>query len=66
VGTLVAGLLTGALVLIYTDRGNNPASRITRCSMGFIVSMVWIMAIADEVVSVLQVNQIQSNKANRS
>lgn len=27
---------------------------MARCSMGFIVAVVWIMAIADEVVSVLQ------------
>lgn len=27
---------------------------MARCSMGFIVAVVWIMAIADEVVGVLQ------------
>lgn len=27
---------------------------MTRCSMGFLVAVVWIMAIADEVVNVLQ------------
>ncbi|KAF4614222.1 hypothetical protein D9613_007752 [Agrocybe pediades] len=54
IGTLVGGLVAGALVLRYTDKGNSPIARMSRCSMGFAVSMVWIMAIADEVVSVLQ------------
>ncbi|KAF8962752.1 Sodium/calcium exchanger protein-domain-containing protein [Flammula alnicola] len=53
-GTLVAGLSVGILVLIFSDKGKSPAARMARCSMGFFVSIVWIMAIADEVVNVLQ------------
>ena len=30
--------------------------RILRCSMGFFVAVIWIMAIADEVVGVLKVS----------
>lgn len=51
----IVGTVTAVLVLIFADDGNNPAARIVRCSMGFFVAIVWIMAIADEVVQVLQV-----------
>ncbi|KAG6816880.1 hypothetical protein H0H87_002000 [Tephrocybe sp. NHM501043] len=34
--------------------GNHPTAKLARCSMGFLVAMVWIMAIADEIVVVLQ------------
>lgn len=54
-GALIAGLSAGTLVVIYSEKGNSPAARMTRCSMGFFVSIIWIMAIADEVVNVLQV-----------
>ena len=53
VGT--AGTLTAVLVLILAKNGSDPAARVGRCSMGFFVAIVWIMAIADEVVQVLQV-----------
>lgn len=53
--TLVLGLVLGTLVAAFADKGNHPTARIARCSMGFFVSIVWIMAIADEVVNVLQV-----------
>lgn len=43
------------LVIIFADTGLSATGRMTRCSMGFFVSIVWIMAIADEVVNVLQV-----------
>lgn len=49
-----AGLVAGALVLSFSDNGDHPAARLARCSMGFLLAMVWIMAIADEVVKVLQ------------
>lgn len=52
--TLVSGLILGTLVAVFADKGNHPTARIARCSMGFFVSIVWIMAIADEVVNVLQ------------
>lgn len=35
--------------------GSTPTWRIVRCFAGFVCSMVWIAAIADEVVGVLQV-----------
>ena len=49
------GISTGALVLVFADKGDNVAGRLTRCFMGFVVAVVWIMEIADEVVSVLKV-----------
>jgi sodium/potassium/calcium exchanger 6 len=36
--------------------GSHTAWRMVRCFGGFTCSMVWIAAIADEVVSVLQVS----------
>ncbi|KAF8905055.1 Sodium/calcium exchanger protein-domain-containing protein [Gymnopilus junonius] len=54
IGTLIGGLIAGALVIMYVERGNSPAALLSRCLMGFFVSIVWIMAIADQVVNVLQ------------
>jgi len=54
-GTGLAGLVAAILILLFSDKGTSPAARMARCSMGFIVAIVWIMAIADEVVNVLQV-----------
>ena len=51
----IAGAVTAILTLILADDGSDPAGRVARCSMGFFVAIVWIMAIADEVVQVLQV-----------
>lgn len=51
----VVGLCLAVLVVVFGDRGNNPSARLARCIMGFLVAVVWIMAIADEVVNVLQV-----------
>ena len=51
----ISGTIAAVLVLIFADDGNDPAARVGRCSMGFFVAIVWIMAIADEVVQVLQV-----------
>ena len=53
--TLFSGSILATLVAVFADKGNHPTARIARCSMGFFVSIVWIMAIADEVVNVLQV-----------
>ena len=50
-----AGISAGTLVLVFADTGNDPGGRLARCFMGFVVAAVWIMAIADEVVSVLKV-----------
>ncbi|THV03220.1 hypothetical protein K435DRAFT_651826 [Dendrothele bispora CBS 962.96] len=36
------------------ERGDSKAFKMARCSVGFLVAIVWIMAIADEVVNVLQ------------
>jgi sodium/potassium/calcium exchanger 6 len=55
VATLVVGLALGTLVIIYADTGLSAAGRMIRCSLGFFVAIVWIMAIADEVVNVLLV-----------
>ena len=54
----IAGATTAMLVLIFAGDGSDPAARVARCSMGFFVAMVWIMAIADEVVQVLQVRMV--------
>ena len=51
----IAGAVAAVLVLIFADDGSDPAGCVARCSMGFFVAIVWIMAIADEVVQVLQV-----------
>ena len=53
--TGIAGTAVGILVAVFAHRGEHPAARLVRCTMGFIVAIVWIMAIADEVVEVLQV-----------
>ncbi|TFK40316.1 Sodium/calcium exchanger protein-domain-containing protein [Crucibulum laeve] len=54
IATTIAGIAVGTLVAIFSDRGDHPTARMARCSMGFFVAIVWIMAIADEVVNVLQ------------
>jgi len=51
----IGGTATAVLVALFADMGNHPASKMARCSMGFFVAIVWIVAIADEVVNVLQV-----------
>ncbi|KAI0264495.1 Sodium/calcium exchanger protein-domain-containing protein [Gloeopeniophorella convolvens] len=53
-GVGLAGLAAGSLVVLFADNGKRQEWHLARCSMGFLVAMVWIMAIADEVVSVLQ------------
>ncbi|KAG1870589.1 Sodium/calcium exchanger protein-domain-containing protein [Suillus subalutaceus] len=53
-GTAVCGLAVAALVLVFADGRNHPTARMARCSMGFLVAIAWIMAIADEAVNVLQ------------
>ncbi|KAJ3551558.1 hypothetical protein NM688_g4631 [Phlebia brevispora] len=50
----VAGAAVGILVAVFSQKGEHPTARLARCTMGFIVAIVWIMAIADEVVEVLQ------------
>ncbi|CAL1716757.1 unnamed protein product [Somion occarium] len=50
----VSGATFGILVAVFAKHGETSAARLARCAMGFIVAIVWIMAIADEVVQVLQ------------
>ncbi|KAF9520833.1 hypothetical protein BS47DRAFT_1311298 [Hydnum rufescens UP504] len=51
--TLVASLSSAVLVLVFSVHGKHATARLALCLTGFAVSMVWIMAIADEVVQVL-------------
>ncbi|TDL25481.1 hypothetical protein BD410DRAFT_784471 [Rickenella mellea] len=53
-GTGLIGLAAATLVAIFAERGDTPWARMARCFMGFFVAVVWIMAIADEVVNVLK------------
>lgn len=48
-------MVAAVLVSIFSDRGNDANARMARCFMGFVVAVIWIMAIADEVVNVLKV-----------
>ncbi|KAK7690637.1 hypothetical protein QCA50_005736 [Cerrena zonata] len=50
----VIGTAAAILVAVFSKSGSSPGARLTRCAMGFMVAIVWIMAIADEVVQVLQ------------
>ena len=52
---VIAGVTSGILVAVFAKKGNGVAARLARCSIGFMVAIVWIMAIADEVVEVLTV-----------
>ncbi|KLO11555.1 hypothetical protein SCHPADRAFT_998804 [Schizopora paradoxa] len=54
IAALVTGLSAAGLVIAFANRGNDPAAQMARCFMGFFVAVVWIMAIADEVVNVLK------------
>lgn len=53
-GAGLAGLSAGIPVFLFANKGDNQVWLQARCSMGFLVAVVWIMAIADEVVNVLQ------------
>jgi len=53
---LIAGSIAAIAVLYTATDGSHTAWRMVRCFGGFTCSMVWIAAIADEVVSVLQVS----------
>jgi sodium/potassium/calcium exchanger 6 len=50
----IGGLAMALLVAVFAGKGERLSGRMAACSMGFLVSIVWIMAIADEVVNVLQ------------
>ncbi|WWC65382.1 uncharacterized protein I303_108000 [Kwoniella dejecticola CBS 10117] len=51
--SFVAGILAALATLYYATDGSSYTWRLVRCFCGFTCSMVWIAAIADEVVSVL-------------
>jgi len=53
-GIGLAGLAAGILVALFAGKGDNRGWLLVRCTMGFLVAVVWIMAIADEVVNILQ------------
>ncbi|KAI0709990.1 Sodium/calcium exchanger protein-domain-containing protein [Earliella scabrosa] len=52
--TGVAGFTAAIIVSVFADTGHSRPAQLARCAMGFFVAVVWIMAIADEVVKVLQ------------
>jgi len=52
----VSGVSMSALVLVFSADGKHSVVRTALCLIGFIVAVVWIMAIADEVVQVLNVS----------
>ncbi|KIS00275.1 solute carrier family 24 (sodium/potassium/calcium exchanger), member 6 [Cryptococcus deuterogattii 2001/935-1] len=52
-GSSIVGLVAAIPVLLYGKDGTAQPWRLMRCFAGFICSMVWIAAIADEVVDVL-------------
>ncbi|KAG8888928.1 hypothetical protein FRB98_006470 [Tulasnella sp. 332] len=52
--SVIVGIFAACLVSVFVKNGRNPSGRIARSLMGFAVAIVWIMAIADEVVQVLQ------------
>ena len=54
-GSALAGCAAGGAVLYHSTDGNGQPWKLVRCFAGFVCSMVWIAAIADEVVGVLQV-----------
>ncbi len=49
------GFTAGILVSVFAKSGRSPASQLARCAMGITVAVIWIMAINDEVVTILQV-----------
>ncbi|KAJ9120632.1 hypothetical protein QFC22_002561 [Naganishia vaughanmartiniae] len=50
----VAGTLVGITALVVAKDGTDPTWRLVRCFAGFFSAMLWIAAIADEVVEILQ------------
>jgi len=56
IACLVAGSIAAIAVIYTATDGSHTTWRMARCFGGFTCSMVWIAAIADEVVSVLQVS----------
>lgn len=59
-GTALGGFILALFVLAFSSARLHPTAQIVRCCMGFLVSVVWIMAIADEVVNLLQVTDFEA------
>jgi sodium/potassium/calcium exchanger 6 len=57
-GIGLAGFAAGILVAFFAGKGDKRGWLLVRCTMGFLVAVVWIMAIADEVVNILQVSKV--------
>ena len=55
-GAGILGLIAGTVVMYLASDGTSSSWRLVRCFAGFVCSMVWIAAIADEVVNVLRVS----------
>lgn len=51
---LIASLLALALLIVFTDARQPPKYRYMLCFLGFVVSIAWIVTIANEVVGVLK------------
>lgn len=62
IATAVGGFAAAVLVAVFAVKGDHAVSRMARASMGFLVAIVWIMAIADEVVNVLQVRDLHGRE----
>lgn len=56
-GVSCAGVVGAIAVMLLAEDGSSGTWRIARCFGGFICSMVWIAAIANEVVDVLLVSR---------
>ena len=56
-GIGLVGSVAGIFVALFAGKGDNRGWLLVRCSMGFLAAVVWIMAIADEVVNILQVSK---------
>jgi sodium/potassium/calcium exchanger 6 len=53
IGTAIAGAAAAVSVMKLADDGSSGSWRVVRCFCGFTCSMVWIAAIANEVVGLL-------------
>lgn len=53
-----AGACLGLAILFTARDGMDPTWRLIRCFAGFFSAMLWIAAIADEVVEILQVGSV--------
>lgn len=58
IACVAVGAVLGVIVATKAVDGTRQPWRLARCFAGFVCSLVWIAAIADEVVSVLRVSLI--------